>query len=78
MRYRGATIDPTPTEKFPKMVEITKGTKKVKDLVSKRYIDEHRAIATVDAYLAETFIEKTKIKAYKDALTVSGADVDVE
>ena len=57
---------------------ITKGTKKVKSLVGKRYIDEHHAIAIVDAHLAETFIEKTKIRAYKDVLKVSGADVDVE
>jgi len=68
MKYKGATIEPAPTEKFPDMVCIIKATKKVKELVGKRFVDEHKAVGYIDAYLSEEFIERTKIKAYKDIL----------
>ena len=77
MKHRGATIVDTPTEKYPKMVTITKTTKKVRGMQDKRYIDEHHAITAIDAYVAESFIEKTKMKAFNDVLKVRGADVDV-
>jgi len=64
MKYRGATIEPCGTEKFPDMVGIVKTTKKVREMNGKRYIDEHHAQTAIDAYWAETFIEKTKIKAF--------------
>ena len=78
MKYNGVTIEPNPTEQFPEMVKIVKTIKRTKELNGKRFVNLEKAKKVVDAYLAEVFIEKTKIQAYKDALKISGADVEIE
>jgi stress response protein YsnF len=78
MKYRGVTIENTPTEKFPELVTISKTTKKVNELLNKKFISTTKAINAVDAYLSEIFIEKTKVTAYKDILKVSGADIETD
>ena len=68
LKYKGATLEPAPTEKFPSMVIVKKATKRVKGLIGKRFVDDHKAKSYIDAFLSEEYIERTKLAAYKDIL----------
>jgi ribose 5-phosphate isomerase RpiB len=50
------------------MVIVKKATKRVKGLIGKRFVDDHKAKSYIDAFLSEEYIERTKLAAYKDIL----------
>ena len=65
LRYQNHTIEQTPTEKFPHMVTITKGTKK-HGLVGKKFITEEKAKIAIEVTKAESLIGKGTRKASED------------
>ena len=64
----GFTIASTPSEKFPQLVTIIKGSKKYKEMIGKKYLDYKAASIAVDAYMAENTIQKVTKNAKKDLL----------
>lgn len=70
MRYQNHTIETTPTQTFPLMVTITKGTKRY-GLVGKKYINEEKAKIAIEVAKAESLIGKGA-KGAVDALVELG------
>jgi len=47
-KYKGITITPTPTEKFPNLVTFTKTVKKAKEVEGKKFISLEKAMEYID------------------------------
>jgi hypothetical protein len=52
-KYKNFKIEPTPTEKFPEMVTITKGKK-----INKQFVSEAKAIIWIESSAALQLIER--------------------
>ena len=47
-KYKGITITPTPTDKFPQLVTFTKTVKKAKSEEGKKFLNLEKAIRYID------------------------------
>ena len=68
LKRGGFTILSTPTEKFPQLVTISKGPKKYKEMIGKKYLDIHKCSIAVDEFLALNVVAKVTKNAKKDLL----------
>ena len=59
MKYNTFRIEPQPIEKYPDMVAVQKGK------LYKRFVDESKAKAWIDAYRSQQAINKEARKAKK-------------
>lgn len=69
IKYKSVIITITPSNPhFPKMVTITKTSKKLILLKNKKYISIYKAIIAIDILKAENLIEKGRIRTEKDLM----------
>jgi hypothetical protein len=75
IKHRNCIITPTPTEKFPEMVTITK-TPKVKEIFNTRkYVTQSHAIIAIDTWEAESLIGRGN-KKVREELIELGLDTE--
>ena len=75
IKHRNCIITPTPTEKFPQMVTITK-TPKVKEIFNTRkYVTQAHAIIAIDTWEAESLIGRGS-KKVREELIELGLDTE--
>jgi hypothetical protein len=60
MRYSNMRIEEIPSEKFPSMVQITKGPSRLKSIVGKKFISLEKAVLAIDEASAVSMIEKER------------------
>jgi len=65
MRYKGYKIEPSPSDNFPEMVLVTKGKK-----ITKKFINEKKAIAWIEAIAAESLITKGSKKVKNELSSI--------
>jgi hypothetical protein len=61
--YNNIRIEETPSEKFPMMVQLSKGTAKLKPLIGRKFISLEKAVLAIDVAVAESLIGGEKLKA---------------
>jgi hypothetical protein len=75
LKHRNCIITPTPTEKFPHMVTITK-TPKVKEIFNTRkYVTQSHAVIAIDTWEAESLIGRGS-KKVREELIELGLDTE--
>ena len=75
IKHRNCIITPTPTEKFPDMVTITK-TPKVKEIFNTRkYVTQSHAVIAIDTWEAESLIGRGS-KKVREELIELGLDTE--
>lgn len=74
-RYQMFSVSRVENEKYPNMVEISRGPKWGKDIIGKKYLDETYAVKAIDLFKSEYMITKSKVKVIK-TLENEGYDVD--
>jgi hypothetical protein len=75
LKHRNCIITPTPTEKFPEMVTITK-TPKVKEIFNTRkYVTQSHAVIAIDTWEAESLIGRGS-KKVREELIELGLDTE--
>jgi len=75
-RYNGFSISMSPNEKYPKMVEISKGPKSASKILGKKYVNEFYAIKAIDEYKTYKMINSQLASAIH-TLESEGFDVDL-
>lgn len=75
-RYQLFSISKVGNEKYPDMVEISRGPKWGKEIIGKKYLNPMFAIKSIDLHKSENLIQKDKKKVVK-SLEREGFDVDV-
>jgi hypothetical protein len=65
-KYKNFKIEPTPTEKFPEMVTITKGKN-----ITKQFISEDKAIIWIESLAALKLIERGSRNVTKELDSIS-------
>lgn len=65
MKYKGITIEETPTQKFPKLVTLVKTVKKAKSVEGKKFINIDKAIEFIDNLELELWEMKTTLRLEK-------------
>ena len=68
-KYKNYKIEPTPTEKFPEMVTVTKGKK-----INKKFISEKKAIVWIEAVAAESLIGRGAKKVKNELSSIGLAN----
>jgi hypothetical protein len=63
LRYSNVRIEEIPSEKFPMMVQLTKGPAKLKTLIGRKFISLEKAVLAIDVAVAESLIGGEKLKA---------------
>jgi hypothetical protein len=74
-RYQMFSVCKVENEKYPDMVEISRGPKWGKEIIGKRYLDESYAVKAIDLFKGNHLIDKSKVKVLK-TLENEGYDVD--
>lgn len=74
-RYSTFSIEMMKTDKYPHMVEITRGPKWARSILGKRYVAPHYAMIAIDTIRMERMIDNSKSKVLKE-LEEQGYDVD--
>ena len=75
-KYKNVLIENTPTEKFPTLVTITKTPKNKVEFLHKKYISRDKAVIAIDAYIAETLIEKGGKKVKEELEELFGLEAE--
>jgi hypothetical protein len=65
-KYKNFKIEPTPTEKFPEMVTITKGKN-----ITKQFISEDKAIIWIESLAALKLIDRGSRNVTKELDSIS-------
>lgn len=68
LRYEGATIESSPSEKFPDMVTITRTNKRTKPLQNKRFKDVDTAKLAIEQADKEYFVQKVSMQIQKEII----------
>ena len=74
-RYQMFSVSKVGNEKYPNMVEITRGPKWGKDIIGKKYLDENYAIKAIELFKSEHLINRAKSQTIK-MLEKEGYDAD--
>jgi len=74
-RYGGFSICLSPTDKYPHMVEISRGPKHASKIVGKKYLTQEFAIKAIDEYKADRMITNQLSNAIT-ALEAEGFEVE--
>ena len=74
-RYQMFSVSKSTTEKYPDMVEVSRGPKWGKEIVGKKYLNETYAVKAIELIKSEYLISKSKSKVMK-TLEKEGYDVD--
>lgn len=80
MRYKGITIEDTPTETYPQLVTLTKTVKKASKIQGKKFLTMEKAIQYIDNWELKLWevttnsrLEKSESKvAQKELLKLNG------
>ena len=64
-KYKGITITPTPTEKFPQLVTFTKTVKKAKEVEGKKFLNLEKAIGYIDELELHLWERMTQLRFEK-------------
>ena len=64
-KYKGITITPTPTEKFPQLVTFTKTVKKAKEVEGKKFITLEKAMEFIDSLELHLWERMTQLRIEK-------------
>lgn len=64
-KYKGITIQNTPTEKFPNLVTFTKTVKKAKSVEGKKFLTLEKAMEYIDNLELELWEMKTTLRLEK-------------
>lgn len=64
-KYKGITITPTPTEKFPQLVTFTKTVKKVKEVEGKKFLNLEKAKEYIDGLELLLWEKSTRLRLEK-------------
>jgi len=64
-KYKGITITPTPTDKFPLLVTFTKTVKKAKSVEGKKFLNMEKAMEYIDNLELELWEMKTTLRLEK-------------
>lgn len=75
-RYQSYSIVMSPTEKYPHMVEISRGPKYAKSLIGRKYLNHFYAIKAIDTFKTERMINK-QISSVVSVLESEGYDADM-
>lgn len=57
LRFKSCSIEPTPTDKFPNMVTITKTTKLLNELLNRKFVSVEKAKVSIEVVKADKLIE---------------------
>ena len=79
-KYKGITITPTPTDKFPQLVTFTKTVKKAKSVEGKKFLNIDKAIEFIDGLELHLWERQTQLrlerqeakKAQRELLKLNG------
>ena len=79
-KYKGIHIENTPSEKYPQLVTLTKGVKKAKSIIGKKFLTLEHATKFMDEFevaisyvKTELSLEKREAKvAQKELLKLNG------
>lgn len=74
-RYQMFSVCKVENEKYPNMVEISRGPKWGKEIIGKQYLGENYAVKAIDLVKGNHLIDKSKGKVIK-TLENEGYDVD--
>lgn len=74
-RYQMFSVSKVGNEKYPDMVEISRGPKWGRPIIGKKYLDEKYAVKAIDSFKVDYMITKSKVKVLK-TLENEGYDVD--
>ena len=66
MRYSNMRIEEIPSEKFPSMVQITKGPSRLRNVIGKKFISLEKAVLAIDEASAESMVNKEKWVAVRE------------
>lgn len=66
IKYKGVTILPVPTDNHPLMVQVIKTSKKMNELVGKKFVNINRCMTTIESIIVENHIEISGIKSHKE------------
>ena len=75
-KYKRVTLEPIGTESFPEMVFVAAGPAWASSIVGKRYVNEGRAIAIIEALDAEKSIAKGAKAVTKELLAAGVTPLD--
>lgn len=74
-RYQMFSVCKVENEKYPDMVEISRGPKWGNDIVGKKYLNEEYAIKAIELFKSEHLINRAKSQTVK-MLEKEGYDAD--
>ena len=75
-KHKRVTLEPIGTETFPEMVFVASGPSWASSIVGKRYVNEGRAIAIIEALDAEKAIAKGAKAVTKELLAAGVTPLD--
>ena len=75
-KHKRVTLEPIGTETFPDMVLVASGPSWASSIVGKRYVNEGRAIAIIEALDAEKAIAKGAKAVTKELLAAGVTPLD--
>ena len=75
-KHKRVTLEPIGTETFPEMVFVAAGPSWASSIVGKRYVNEGRAIAIIEALDAEKAIAKGAKAVTKELLAAGVTPLD--
>ena len=61
-KYKGITITPTPTEKFPQLVTFTKTVKKASEVLNKQFLTLDHALKYIDNLELHLWERQTQLR----------------
>ena len=70
-KYKGIQITPTPTEKFPQLVTLTKTVKKAKEVEGKKFLTLPHAIKFIDSLELHLWERMTQMRLEKQEAKVA-------
>ena len=65
MKYKGITIENTPTDKFKELVTFTKAVKKANTVIGKKFLNLEKAIKYIDDLELHLWEMKTTLRLEK-------------
>lgn len=75
-RYGSYSISMSPTDKYPDMVEISRGPKVGRRLIGRKYLNHFYAMKAIDTFKTERMIN-SQISSVVSTLESEGYDVDM-
>jgi hypothetical protein len=63
LRYSNVRIEELPSDKFPTMVQLSKGPARLKSLIGRKFISLEKAVLAIDAEAAISMINSQKTTA---------------